>query len=389
MESSRSIGVKVFAEYYHAAAEAHQEGKPIAYITAFTPVEILRAMGLVCLYPESYAVVCAASGRSTEMIQASGMEAFAQDLCSYSLLSFGAERCDRPPFHGLPPPDLLIATNNQCGTTMLWFRLWAQKKNIPLFIIDYPGAAHDQPALTRYIRRQYEALIEFIQAHTGNPLNPAILGEQVERSKQTCMLWQSVHEVNQARPVRVEVQRLIDALFPIVVARGTRQAYEYYEALLRECSQPVGQDKNHTIRLLWHGYPMWFLPKKFPRCGDTQCQIVLNDYTLWWSLRYPDTADDMEALAVAYSDTYLNRTVPRRVEEVAGLVAAYSIEGVICHANRSCRRALADISPLRQRLHQSSIPSVVIEADMANPQFHSAEQIQLRMESLCDALRVL
>jgi benzoyl-CoA reductase/2-hydroxyglutaryl-CoA dehydratase subunit BcrC/BadD/HgdB len=388
VESSRSIGVKVFAEYYHAAAEAREEGKPIAYVTAFTPVEILRAMGLVCLYPESYAVVCAASGRSTEMIQASGMEAFAQDLCSYSLLSFGAERCARPPFQGLPPPDVLIASNNQCGTTMLWFRLLAQEKNIPLFIIDYPAAADHQRSLTSYIRRQYEGLAEFIKAHTGSTLSTAALGEQVERSKRTCKLWRSVHEVNQARPVRVEVQKLIDALFPIVVARGTQQAHDYYEALLRECSQPVGLADTRVIRLLWHGYPMWFLPRKFPRCGDAQFQIVLNDYTLWWCLRYPDTADDMEALAVAYSDTYLNRTVPNRVEEVAELVRAYSIDGVICHANRSCRRALADIDPLCRRLHQLRIPSVVIEADMANPQFHSAEQVQLRMESLCDALRV-
>jgi benzoyl-CoA reductase/2-hydroxyglutaryl-CoA dehydratase subunit BcrC/BadD/HgdB len=95
----------------------------------------------------------------------------------------------------------------------------------------------------------------------------------------------------------------------------------------------------------------------------------------------------MEALAAAYSDTYLNRSIQRKVEEVADLIADYSIDGVICHVNRSCRRSLADINPLRKRLHQLSIPSVTIESDMANPSFYSDEQVRLRIESFRDALR--
>ena len=132
---------------------------------------------------------------------------------------------------------------------------------------------------------------------------------------------------------------------------------------------------------------MWFLPKKFPQSFDDEFQIILNDYTLWWSLNYPDDSSDMEALAVAYSDTYLNRPIQRKVEEVSDLIADYSIDGVICHVNRSCRRALADINPLRKKLHQLSIPSVTIESDMANPNFYSDEQVELRIESFRDALR--
>lgn len=389
LESSRSILVKVFTEYYHTATQSQKDGMPVVYITAFTPVEILRAMGLVCFYPESYAVVCAASKKSPELIQASGMEAFSQDLCSYSLLSFGAEHYEKLPLKGLPQPDMLIATNNQCGTTLLWFKLLAQKKNIPLFIIDYPAVVNGQSSLINYITKQYEALIDFIKGHTGNDLNRSVLSEQIERSKETCHLWKSVHEVNKARPARIEACKLIDALFPIVVEKGTQHAHAYYEALLSEYYQEVEQNTAEVVRLLWHGYPMWFLPKKFPRCFDDEFRIILNDYTLWWSLNYPEDSGDMETLAVAYSDTYLNRSIQRKVEDIADLIVDYSIDGVICHVNRSCRRSLADIKPLRKKLHQLSIPSVTIESDMANPNFYSEEQIKLRIESFHDAMRVL
>lgn len=388
MESSRSILVKVFTEYYHSAAQAKKEGRPVAYITAFTPVEILRAMGLVCLYPESYAVVCAASNHGPEMIQMSGMEAFSQDLCSYSLLSFGTDHYEKLPFHGLPEPDMLIATNNQCGTTMLWFRLLAQKKNVPLFIIDYPAAVNGQPALVDYIARQHESLVEFVRSHTGYDLDTSILEQQVDRSKETCRLWKRVNELNKAKPARIETHKIVDALFPIVVAKGTQQACDYYAALLAEHSREIEQDATDAVRLLWHGYPMWFLPKKFPRGFDDTFQVILDDYTLWWSLNYPDDPDVMRVLAAAYSDTYLNRSIQRKVDEVTNIIAEYSIDGVICHANRSCRRALADIDPLRRRLHRLGIPSVTVESDMANPGFYCSEQVLLRIESFRDAMRM-
>ena len=261
---------------------------------------------------------------------------------------------------------------------MLWFRLLAQKKNVPLFVIDYPAVANGQASLLDYITRQYETLVEFVRYHAGSDLDASILREQVERSRETCRLWKRVHEVNKARPASIEVHKIVDALFPIVVAKGTPQAFDYYKVLLHEYSQTVEQGAAEAVRLLWHGYPMWFLPKKFPRGVHDKVRIVLDDYTLWWSLDYPDDCTAMETLA----------TLQRKVEDVVDLAADYAVDGVVCHVNRSCRRALADVNPLRKRLRQLGIPSVTIESDMANPSFYSDEQVQLRLESFCDALGV-
>ena len=387
MESSKTILTKIFTDYYLTAAQAKKEGKPIAYITAFTPVEILRAMGVVCVYPESYAVVCAASKKAPDMIHASQMAAFAQDLCSYSMIDFGAEHYDRLPYGGLPEPDILIATNNQCGTTLLWFKLLAQKKNIPLFIIDYPDAIGQQLTMRDYIRRQHESLIAFAQEHTQNTIDSQMLVEQVENSKKACRDWKRIHELNKQSPIRLSADKIINALFPIVAAKGTQSTCDYYDALLRENQESPQAELMDATRLLWHGYPMWFLGKKFPAGFDADFQIVLNDYTLWWDLDYEEGVDEMESLITAYSNTYLNRPLEQKIDWIMGLVKDYSIDGVICHANRSCRRALADIVPLRKALSKNKIPSVVIESDMANPDFYSKEQVGLRIESFRETLR--
>jgi benzoyl-CoA reductase/2-hydroxyglutaryl-CoA dehydratase subunit BcrC/BadD/HgdB len=388
LESSKSILAKIFAEYYLSGAQAQKDKQPVAYVTAFTPVEILRAMDVVCMYPESYAVVCSASGKAKEMINASGMGSFAQDLCSYSLIDFGTEHYEKLPFGGLPEPDMLIAANNQCSTTFLWFKLLAQKKNIPLFVIDYPVALEDQAPIREYIARQYESLIDFVKQHTAHSLNAQKLSEQVTYSAKTSDLWLKVHQLNKRVPISIEAYKIVDALFPMVAAKGTKMACDYYEALISEQQRPNDIPSADTVRLLWHGYPMWFLAKKFPGDFDEEFQIVLDDYTLWWNLDYKSGKDDIDKLITAYSNTYLNWPIYKKIDWVRELVKEYSVKGVICHANRSCRRALADIVPLRKELSIIGTPAVIIESDMANPDFYSKEQVNLRIESFRDTLRI-
>lgn len=388
MESARIILTKIFTEYYLGAAQAKKDGRPIAYVTAFVPVEILRAMDVTCVYPESYAVVCAASGKAPEMIQGSGMAAWADDLCSYSLLSFGADALTRLPYGGLPEPDFLVATNNQCGTTLLWFRLLAQRKNIPLFVLDYPSG-EDCPDQRAYIQRQYESLTAFLNERTGQTLDTSKLIEQIVNAREASSLWERLHTLNQSVTPAFDVPRLVDALFPIVAAKGSQNVCRFYEAMIRESAETSPPEPAAAIdrkfRLLWHGYPMWFLPKRFPSLFDERFQIVLNDYTLWWALDYPQ-ANGLDALIAPYTNTYLNWSLERRIQHTNRLIRDYSIDGVILHANRSCRRALAHLLPLRDHLSREGIPSVIIESDMANRDYYPPEQIKLKIESLREGL---
>jgi benzoyl-CoA reductase/2-hydroxyglutaryl-CoA dehydratase subunit BcrC/BadD/HgdB len=282
---------------------------------------------------------------------------------------------------------MLIAANNQCGTTFLWFKLLSQKKNIPLFIIDYPASIENQSSIREYIARQYEALINFVKQHTANNLDTQKLNEQVTCSAKACELWLKVHELNKQSPIRIDAHKIVDALFPMVVAKGSKSACDYYEALISEHQHPDDGSLTDSVRLLWHGYPMWFLAKRFPPGFDAEFQIVLNDYTLWWNLDYKNGQSDIDTLITAYSNTYLNWPIYKKIDWVITLVREYSIKAVLCHANRSCRRSLADIVPLQKELSKNGIPAVVIESDMANPDFYSKEQVNLRIESFRDTLK--
>ena len=53
--------MKEYYKYFSKYAKGKKPEKKVAWVTAFTPVEILEALDVVYYYPESYAEVIAAS----------------------------------------------------------------------------------------------------------------------------------------------------------------------------------------------------------------------------------------------------------------------------------------------------------------------------------------
>lgn len=381
MALSSKLILDLVKEYYLAPLRAKAAGRPVAFVSAFAPIEILEAAGVVCVYPESYAAVCSAYGSGAKLIESSSAFEFSQDLCSYYSISSYGSIADRLPYGGLPKPDLLVGTNNQCGTILPWFAQLASG-GTPYFLVDYPGAAADPELAGKYIEAQHKALAAFVERHTGRQAVPEKLGELVAASRRSCEAWARLHEPGPGGSPALAVDKIINAIFPVVVRRTAPATAEYYSLLLKENSPvPAGKKK----RLLWHGYPLWYLKKKVPALSG-EAEIVLNDYTLWWALDYC-RENGFSALARAYKETYLNRGLAARCETLKALVKKYAIDGVVLSANRSCRRSAVDVLPLKRALDAAGIPSVTVETDMADPRSYAEEQVGLRLEAFLEGLR--
>ncbi len=81
------LQTKLMKDYYKFFSKYSKgkspEGK-VAWITAFTPVEILEALDIIYYYPESYAAVIAASEKEQEFLRDSENTGLSRDCCSYS-----------------------------------------------------------------------------------------------------------------------------------------------------------------------------------------------------------------------------------------------------------------------------------------------------------------
>ncbi|MBA3707984.1 MAG: 2-hydroxyacyl-CoA dehydratase, partial [Planctomycetes bacterium] len=271
----------IFAWYDQVRAS----GKPVAWCSAFAPAEVLLAMGIIPVYPENHAAMMGALSETRDPDQpyarsaisaAEGAGYASPRLCSYALADLGALAGGRPsPIGGLPPPDLFYACDSQCAVVARWgdevqrhFRgLGADARDIPHYVLKAPPltrAEHHTADELAGFKAQILAHVDDISHRLGLRLDPSELARVVAESAEANRLWQQCLERAKRRPAPWTNLDAFAAMAPIVVARGTATATDYYRRLLAELDARVAVGHaavpNESIRLLWDAIPIW--PRK-------------------------------------------------------------------------------------------------------------------------------
>ena len=368
--------------------------RPLAWVTSGAPVEILEAMGIASMYPENYGALCGARRVATELCQAAEAEGFSQDLCSYARTSIGSLYAPEiAPMGGLPHPDLLIASNNICGTVVKWFQALADHLGVPLFLLDVPYIHAEQPTqhAVAYVAAQMEELIAWLTEHTGRRMNPARLRRVADQSNRAVALWKEIRELCKHRPSPLNAPDLFVTLAPIVVLRGTRWAPWFYEKLRREALARVARGEgavvNERVRLLWDNIAIW--PRLFPVFSQFIKQgacFVVDTYTNAWSVSV-DSDDLIEGLARTYATVWINQQIPRRARAMVQMIRDFGVDGVVFHSNRSCKPySLGQYDMRRIILEETGVPSLILEADMCDTRAFAESQLTTRIQAFMESL---
>jgi benzoyl-CoA reductase/2-hydroxyglutaryl-CoA dehydratase subunit BcrC/BadD/HgdB len=382
--SSHRVLRDVIAQYYGPLRGDSKEGT-VAWVSAFAPVEILRAMGVTCFYPESYSATCSARGLAGSMAATASQSGFSRDLCGYARVFHGALHHGLGPLGQLRPPAFLVATNNQCGTIPAWWEGLGEAVRAPVFTIDYPRESRGlTDAGLAYIRGQHAELVDFVKERTGRPLDPVALEKAVDLSRRASASWSRLQELRKNPGFQGETRTFVDALFPMVVLRGTDLCAGYYETLLGEMATKTGGEPVWP-RLLWYGYPCWFLPGRVVLPQPARGRIVVDTYTRWWMFDLAP-GDPWQSLARVYGSTYLNRSAEERVRELEVLVLEYGIDAVLVHSNRSCKRAAAADRLALGQLEAMGIPACRFEGDMVDPTIHDRASVDSHVRALLEVL---
>lgn len=366
--------------------------QPLAWVTSGAPVELLRAMGVVCLYPENYAALVAAGTQATRLCEEAEAAGYSQDLCSYARISLGSvPRPDLSPMGGLPRPDLLLACNNICGTVIKWYQELAALLDAPLFVIDTPFLyEEDTTPVIPYVRAQLEELVAWTHGLTGLHLCPGRLRHTVKLAAQTTHLWQEIRNMGTNRPSPLQVADLFVAMAPVVTMRGTVAAVNFYRNLKKELARRIQRGvaavPGERLRLLWDNIAIWYrLYRLFRPFADRGACFVADTYTGGWNIHLQED-DPMESLAHAYTTVFLNRDLNFRFREMLGLIARYNVQGAVFHCNLSCKPYSGIQLALADRIRgAAAIPVLVLEADMADPRAFAEETIRNRIEAFLEA----
>jgi benzoyl-CoA reductase/2-hydroxyglutaryl-CoA dehydratase subunit BcrC/BadD/HgdB len=378
---------------HYLEAQYLRLGRPVAWVTSGAPVEILRAMGIVAVYPENYGALCGARREAVALCQQAEAAGYSPDLCSYARTSLGAMLDHgQAPMGGLARPGLLIACNNICGTVIKWYEAVARHYDVPLFVLDTPFVHNEiQPHALDYVEQQLRELIRFVETTTHRQLRWDRLEEVARLSNDTVRLWGDIRALCRARPSPLNVPDLFVNMAPIVVLRGTKSAVRFYQHLRDEVAQRVQQGvgavPEERYRLLWDNIALWHrlyrFYNDFARHGAC---FVVDTYTGAWSQAIPP-GDVLGGLAVAYATVMLNQSLEYRAEQMVQLILEYNVDGFVMHCNRSCKPySLGQYAIKRQVTARTGAPGLVIEADMCDTRSFAPEAVHTRIQAFVEML---
>ncbi|MDI7274478.1 MAG: 2-hydroxyacyl-CoA dehydratase family protein [Anaerolineae bacterium] len=390
LESALDLS-QLMERHYAEALDARHE-RPVAWVNAGAPVELLRAMGVLAVYPENYAAMCGVRG-AVWLCEAAEREGYSRDLCSYARISLGAGLSGpSAPQQGLGRPDLLISCNNSCGTIVKWFEALARLYGVPLFVLDTPFVHDELPAHTvAYVAAQLHDLIHWLEACAGCHLDSAALEEALQFSRETTLLWREIRELCRTVPSPLNAPDLFIHMAPIVVLRGSPEAAAYYRRLRREVlqrvRQGVGAIPNERYRLLWDNIAIWpRLSQLFYLFAARGACFVVDTYTGAWDA-VPEEGDPLESLARVYTEIYLNRSLAYRVGRMQQLMREYSCHGFLMHNNRSCKAfSLGQPVARRELTAATGAPGLLLEADMCDTRAYTEQQIRTRVEAFLETV---
>ncbi|MBM4394296.1 MAG: 2-hydroxyacyl-CoA dehydratase [Deltaproteobacteria bacterium] len=365
---------------------AKRIGRPVAWCTSGGPVELLLASGIVPFYPENHAAICSARGIAQGLAEKAEEDRFSHDLCSYFRIDYGSFTTGRTPLGGVLAPDLVLVSNNICGTVQNWFRVAADHFDVPFLFLDTPFS--EEPCTENDVAYARDQLVHIARESAriaGRTFDEKRLVPWVERARDTVETWKEVMKTASAKPAPFTSFDAFVHMAPIVSMRGTRRALAYYRRLLAElrgrAKAGIAAVPNERARAVWDNIAIWPAHRELKKTfRDAGVALVADTYTGAWGGVRLDPTDPLTGLARAYCDVLLNHGVKRRTQELTGLVREYSADGFILHSNRSCKRYSLGQYAVRNTLSEATgVPGVIVEADMADPRSVSIDSIRQRL----------
>jgi benzoyl-CoA reductase/2-hydroxyglutaryl-CoA dehydratase subunit BcrC/BadD/HgdB len=379
---------------YYATRKVAGRIRPLAWVTSGAPVEILIGMGVVTVYPENYGALVGSQRAAVPLAQVAEERGYSSDLCSYARSHIGSVLDPQSaPQGGLPKPDLLVASNNICGTVIKWYQALARELDVPLFLLDapYQHSTSLPDHTVQYVAAQLEELIDWLTRHTGRKLSEKKFAEALALSNEAVTLWREIRELCQARPSPLNAPDLFLTMAPIVVLRGTRDAVSFYRKLKAEVEERVvrgeGAILEERYRLLWDNIAIWYrLFRLFSLFTNAGACFVVDTYTNAWSVSV-DTDEPILGLARTYATVYINQSLQARADQMTSLVERFGVDGMVFHSNRSCKPySLGQYELLELVGQRTGVPGLILEADMCDTRLYADEPIKNRIQAFLDLL---
>ena len=392
LEATRRLK-ELMGVYYYQGRWA-DGAVPVAWVTSGFPVEVLRALGFYCVYPENHAALCAARRLGPQLSDVAEAEGYSRDLCAYARMDIGSVLSGETPVGRIPRPDVVAACSNICQTVVYWFRALADHFGVPFVLVDTPFVYGDfREHDLDFVCDQLGELEAVAARVAGRPAGEIETRRVVELAWEASRLWGDCLDTGRHRPSPWTAFDHFIHMAPIVALRGTEDCVAYYRLLHDEladrAARGIGGVTAERHRLLWDNIAIWYRLRDLSRLfADDGFAFVCATYSSAWadSWRGFDPDDLLRSTATMLSGVLLNRDLPNRLRLMGELIRDFDVDGVVLHSDRSCKPYSIGQYDLGSRLRDElGVKVVVLEADHADSRAYSAEQSETRLRAFMES----
>jgi len=392
---------KIMADYFYEMDSASKEGSPkIAWCTSVGPAELLLSLGFLVHYPENHGAMLGSTRTANDYIPVANAIGYSPDICSYLTSDVGAFIKKETPLSrayegidGVPKPDVLVYNTNQCRDVQDWFSWYSRELNVPaLGISTYRNIGEITKEHLESIVHQMKALIPPLEEISGNKFDIDKFREVVAVSKECTALWKKVLETNTAIPAPMSFFDGTIHMGPAVVLRGSPQAVEYYQVLLKELEERVanneGAVEGEKFRLYWEGMPIWGKLRALAELFiDLKTAVIASTYCNSWIFESFDPDDPFMTMAKAYTEIFIVRNEDFKEKYIEDMVNRYKINGILFHDAKTCPNNSNNRYGMPERLEKKlGIPALTINGDLNDLRCYSEEQAQTNIEAFIEQL---
>jgi len=354
-----------------------------AWCGVLVPFDLLQATGVTSCFVEFVGAVLASSNAAGPMLEAAEQAGYGTDGCGYHRAVTGAM------LQGLmPDPDFLIATSAPCSGGLAVIENLARHFDKDLFVVHIP---QDQSVEgVRYLAHQFRAMMEFVAAHTGRPLDPDRVRTVIDRTNRTRAILVEVYELARAVPAPARPRDLVNFGILVPLLLGTEAGLQVAEAYRDEFARRVASGcpgvPGERVRLMWIQNRIQFKnPLEQMLADEHRAAVVIDELNdIDWAPIDPD--DPYTGVAQRALSIPLTGSVERRVQNLQRLARAYRVDGAINPCHWGCRQGTGARGMIERGLKEIGLPVLNLEVDCADERNFALGQLRTRLEAFIEMI---
>lgn len=375
--------------------------KSVAMMVSGNCVELLEAFGIVPIYPEVNALQLAIRHQSLDPILFAEEMGYAPDNCAYVKADIGAwMKGITPTGTSLPKPDLVLCNFVGCNTYIKWFEHVAWFTGAPLYVLDVPFLAEDEPtdAAVDYVVRQLRDVARRLEGITGRAFDYERLKHAVACSARVEESWSRIKRLAMRKPSPFDAYfDAITLMGPLYVYRATEDGVEFFEHALRELEEKFlageGVYDRERFRVVVEGPPPYpnfrTFRDMFAKWNATAIASTYSTVGGLWEFGFRHDPDHpFESIARhMLQHNVTNRNYIQRYAQIKRYVEEWDADGLVIHFVKSCRLFSAGQGDMRDYFTKVlGIPTLYIESDLEDPRYFSEAQLRTRVDAFFENL---